>query len=287
MRAVLVSEFTRLDLEVMKEGTSDSVRRNYEKDFFIASLSEPDKVYKAELAKVRRCILNQGVRVVECMRHEAQSFVFRDDDMVIILGDDGAFVNIAKLLDCQKVITIATATKWCGRLMKFNVDTFEKSVAVLLTSDREYVNVSITRAETSLGHTLEAVNDIYVGRLDLRSSRYAVKTVRNGFVSQISSGAIISTGTGSSGWEKSSRVRDTAYRERDLNDSTITLVTRELCYGEDLGVMERLKSVTLRSDDNESRIMADGVLLDSSTLQLPAGATVTITANVRVVKLLI
>jgi hypothetical protein len=285
MRVVLVSELTRLDLEVVKDGTTESVKRNYEKEYFIISLLEPDTMYKAELIKVKRCILNQGINVVECLRHEAQSFIFRDDDIVIILGDDGAFVNIAKLLNHQKVITIATTTKRCGRLMKFSVNAFEKYAVELFAGERECVHVAIARAETSLGHQIEAVNDFYVGRLDLRSSRYSVMNDSDEFVNQISSGVIISTGTGSSGWEKSSRARDGSYFERGLDDDSICVIIRELCSGEDLGVLETDESVTLRSDDNDNRVMADGVLIDSSTLQLPAGSTVTIFPNVRAVSL--
>lgn len=283
MRIVLISELTRLDLEVIKEGTVDSVRRNYEKELFTSDLFLPDTRYKAELVKVRRCILRQGMSIVDCLRHEAQNFIFRDDDMVVILGDDGAFVNIAKLLKNQKVVTIATATKRCGRLMKFDVDTFEKSAATLLAGTGECVRVSIARVETSLGHSLEAVNEFFVGRSDLRSSRYAI--MQTSFIEQVSSGVIVSTGTGSTGWEKSVRLRDSRYRERELDDKGMNVITRELCWGDDVGVLQGVRNVVFRSDDNDTRIVADGVLLDASMLHLPAGATVIITANVRAINL--
>lgn len=285
-RVVLIFEHTRLDLEVSKEGTKDSVSRKYEKAIFESGLLAPDKTYKAELARVRRCIMGCGQSVVECLRNEVQSFVFRDDDMVVILGDDGAFVNTAKLLQNQRVITIATSTKCCSRLMKFTAETFEKSAVNLFAGKSAVVGVSLTRAQTSLGHTLEAVNDLFVGRADLRSSRYAV-LVGSNFVEQVSSGVIVSTGTGSTGWEKSACALDSEYRERDLDDPTVTVVTRELCQGESLGVMRRIKKVTFRSNDNDTRIIGDGVLVDASMLLLPAGATVTITSNVRAVRLCI
>lgn len=285
MRAILIYDLTRLETEVAKEGTPDSVKRNYEEGVFNSDLLIPDKAYKTELSRVRRCILGQGVSVVECFRHEAQGFVFRDDDMVVILGDDGCFVNIAKLLKDQKVVTIATTTKRCGRLMKFDVNTFEKSAVNLFNSKAKCVQVSIARAETSLGHSLEAVNDFFVGRADLRSSRYAI--LQEGFVDQVSSGVILSTGTGSTGWEKSARGKDEDYEERELDDEDLVVVTRELCYGEDFGVLEGVDEVTFRSNDNDTRVVADGVLFDSSMLRLPAGATVTITSNIRSVSLFI
>lgn len=285
MRAILIYDLTRLEIEVAKEGTPDSVKRNYEEGVFDSDLLIPDKTYKAELARVRRCILGQGVSVVECLRHEAQGFVFRDDDMVVILGDDGCFVNIAKLLKDQKVITIATSTKRCDRLMKFTVEAFEKFAVNVFNGKANCIQVSIARAETSLGHSLEAVNDFFVGRADLRSSRYAI--LQEGFADQVSSGVILSTGTGSTGWEKSARGKDEDYVGRALDDEYLTVVTRELCYGEDFGVIEGVDEITFRSNDNDTRVVADGVLFDSSMLRLPAGATVTITSNVRAVNLFI
>lgn len=283
MRVVLITELTRLDLEVMKEGTADSVRRNYEAGVFDADLNQPDKTYKAELAKVRQSIFRQGLSVVDCLRHEAQGFIFRDNDTVVILGDDGAFVNIAKLLGRQKVITVSTSTKHCGRLMKFSDTEFAARASDVLSGKSECVEVSIAKAETSLGHSLEAVNDFFIGRADLRSSRYAI--LQGEFVDQVSSGVIVSTGTGSTGWERSARAHDTDYREREPEDEGLVVVTRELCHGEDFGVLEYVDEVTFRSNDNDTRVVADGVLLDAAMLRMPAGATVTIRANVRSVQL--
>ena len=283
-RVILISERTRLATEIAKEGGEEAVRRNYEKGVFDSDLLHPDRLYKAELLQVRQCISSQGFSLVDCLRHEAQSFVFRDDDIVIILGDDGAFVNIAKLLKSQKVVTIRTETKHCGRLMKFTVESFKKSATSLLSGGSQCIKVSIAKAETSSGHTLEAVSDFFVGRADLRSSRYAVLLGVNAF-SQISSGVIVSTGTGSTGWEKSACLLDDTYKEREPDDEMLTVITRELCYGEYLGTMRHIKSITFRSDDNDTRVLADGVLLDGAMLLLPAGTTVTITANSRAVRL--
>lgn len=285
MRIVLISELTRLDKETAKEGTEDSVRRNYEPRVFIADVKTPHEISLRELSSIRGTLRRLNATVVECLRHEAQSFIFRSDDIVVIHGDDGAFVNIAKSLTSQRVITIATEAKPCGRLMRFTEGSFTKRAASLLGGTCEHMDVSIARAQTSLGHTLEAVNDFFVGRADLRSSRYAI--LQEEFMDQVSSGVIISTGTGSTGWERSARRTSSEYQEREPNDMTLTVTTRELCHGEDLGTLEYLDEITFRSNDNDTRVVADGVLLDASMLLLPAGATVTITANSRSIKLCI
>jgi NAD kinase len=284
-RVVLVSEVTRLGQEIAKEGSLDSVRRKYPEDTFDKDLVRPDGQYKVEYEHVRRALRAYGASVVDCLRHEAQNFVFRDDDVVVILGDDGALVNIAKLLTCQRVITIGTSTKYCGRLMKFTVETFAASLPRFFQKEVSSVHVTIARAVTSLGHSLEAVNDFFVGRADLRSSRYGIERAF-GYVDQISSGVIVSTGTGSTGWEKSVCKNDERYIERPLDDTTLHVVTRELFFGDDLGVLRKVRKVTFRSNDNDTRVIADGVLFDSSMLLLPAGETVTITSNVRSVQLL-
>ena len=287
-RAVLVYELTRLENELRLLVTVDAVRRSYsDRSVFERDVNVPDGHYKVGLMKIRSSIRNCGISISDCLRSESQDFVFRDDDIVIIYGEDGDFVNIAKLLNNQKIITVATPVRKCGRLMIFTVDSFvEKSAEILSAEYQTHEKVSISLAETSTGQRLEAVNDFHVGRTNISSSRYAVLQGET-WIPQTSSGVIFSTGTGSTGWEMSARYRDDKYRTRPLSDHRLCMLTRELCFGDRIQTGYHSSPVVMMSEDLHCRVVADGVLDDAKVLILSSGATVTITPNHRSVRMCI
>jgi hypothetical protein len=62
--------------------------------------------------------------------------------------------------------------------------------------------ISIAKAQLSNGHTLYAVNDFFIGAKTHVSARYRIQMNRRE-ETQSSSGVIVSTGLGSTGWLKS------------------------------------------------------------------------------------
>ena len=281
-RTVLVYELTRLENELRLLATVDAVRRSYPDPIvFTRDVDGTHKCYKAGLERIRSSIRSLGLSIVDCLRSESQDFVFRDDDIVIIYGEDGAFVNIAKLLNNQKIITVATPVRQCGRLMMFTIDSFvERSAEILSTEYQTHEKVSIALAETSTGQKLEAVNDFHIGRTNISSSRYSVLQGET-WTPQTSSGVVFSTGTGSTGWEMSARYGDDKYRIRPLSDRRLCMLTRELCFGDRIPTRYHSSPIVLMSEDLHCRVVADGVLDDAKVLILSSGTTVTITPGYR------
>jgi hypothetical protein len=248
---------------------------------YTCDVEAQDVLYKQSLSQIKKAIIGCGLDISIAIRHDSHRFVFRDDDIVVIFAEDGAFVNIAKFLKSQKVITIATTSRVCGRLMQLSCEEFVNNAKSVLEADiSHYEKVSIARAQTSQGQSIEAVNDFLVGHNDQRSSRYSL-LVNGKLYDQVSSGVAISTGTGSSGWEKSIRRGDTHYQERGFSDRRVCVATRELCYGEYFAPFLVADSVHIISNDEANRVFADGVLDDDCMLRLTPGATVTITPNHR------
>jgi hypothetical protein len=112
-------------------------------------------------------------------------------------------VNTAKYLDGQPVLAVnpdpATIE---GVLLPFSVDQFRFALSLALTGR---VNIRpLTMAEACLedGQTMLALNDLFIGQRTHVSARYRIG-IWDRYEDQSSSGIIVSTGTGSTGWFRS------------------------------------------------------------------------------------
>ena len=111
--------------------------------------------------------------------------------------------NTLKYLDGQPLIGVNPDPKrWDGQLLPFTVRDLDKVVREVLRRRRPTKAVTMAKATLNTGLTLHAVNDFFVGARTHISARYRIqlgKAVEN----HSSSGVIVSTGLGSTGWLKS------------------------------------------------------------------------------------
>lgn len=136
-------------------------------------------------------------------RSDFHSFLFEPEDIVIAVGQDGLVPNLAKYLNQQPLIGVNPAP---GRYEGTLVQCDDASVADLLAgvvADRATIESrAMVEAQLDDGQSLTALNEIYVGHQTHQSSRYVLKhDGRN--ERQSSSGLIIATGTGATGWARS------------------------------------------------------------------------------------
>lgn len=151
--------------------------------------------------KVVRAI-PKDLAVSHLKRDNIRTFPFRLTDLVIAIGPDGLFANIAKYLSGQIVITVDSDPETNdGKLMWHKEKDVEELINRVL-SDKPYdtVNIPLLTAHTerAKGEML-AVNDMLVGRTDQSSARYSL-TIGNTTENQSSSGILVVTGVGSTGW---------------------------------------------------------------------------------------
>jgi NAD kinase len=151
-------------------------------------------------------LLNQSLPEVRCQhidRSFLPNFLFGPKDLVVVLGQDGLVVNTAKYLDGQPLVGInPDPTRFDGILLPF-----EASHAKAVLHDAAVGNYSthdLTMAQASLnnGQSLYAVNDLFIGFATHASARYRIAH-RQQEENQSSSGIIVSTGAGSTGWSRS------------------------------------------------------------------------------------
>lgn len=163
---------------------------------------EESKVYKNSVLS-SFTELQSLARIQQIDREYVPSFIFGDDDIVVVIGQDGLVANTLKYLNGQPLIAInPDPARYDGVLLPFKESDLFSVVRDVLADRRSKNEITMAVAELNDGQNLFAVNDFFIGRQTHVSARYSIKI--NGQVeNQSSSGVIVSTGLGSTGWLKS------------------------------------------------------------------------------------
>jgi NAD kinase len=202
-RIVIVTRATRLEKVLESQNTISQAR------FYVNQLGSDFDEYEAEhnqygdsLRLVRRGMEELGnIQLLD--RKFLPNFMFSPDDMVVVVGQDGLVANTLKYLAGQPVIGInPDSERWDGVLLPFKPADASRIVEETILGRRKYEEVTMARASVQNGQELLAVNDFFIGQKTHTSARYVIKY--GGLKeSQSSSGVIVSTGLGSTGWMKS------------------------------------------------------------------------------------
>jgi NAD kinase len=157
------------------------------------------EAYEGALAALRRA-LPSGVKSQFIERSFLPSFLFGDHDLVVTLGPDGLVVNTAKYVGSQPILPFnPDPARVDGILIPFRVGEAAARVHEVLTGARGTIPVSMVRARLDDGQELHAFNDLFVGSRTHVSARWKI-AVDGKTEEQSSSGLIVSTGAGSTGW---------------------------------------------------------------------------------------
>ncbi|MFC6161471.1 NAD(+)/NADH kinase [Kribbella jiaozuonensis] len=198
-RAVIVHRATELTELVARHGTRQQA------GFFLAGrgrdLAELDARHQAQqdaLATVSAAIPLDWRRAV-AERNDLDRFGFGPEDVVIAVGQDGLVANVAKYLDGQPVIGInPEPARNPGVLVPHEPD----AIADLLVT-RTFAERTMVAASTDDGQQLLALNEVYVGHRTHQSARYRLSSPDALPERQSSSGILVGTSTGSTGWCRS------------------------------------------------------------------------------------
>ena len=203
-RAVLVRRRTELEELLDRHSTRGQA------EFFLRSRGRSlDEVQRAHdcaheaLAAVAARLPEDWARTgVE--RRDLAAFLFAPEDVVIVVGPDGLVANVAKYLRGQVVIGIDPRPgAERGPLVPCDVRTGGELIDRI--ADGESPSVSrrtMVRARLDDGQEVTALNEVYLGHASHQSARYRLDW-RGRREFQSSSGVIVSTGTGATGWSAS------------------------------------------------------------------------------------
>jgi hypothetical protein len=204
-RAVLVHRRTELDELLWRHGTRGQA------DFFLRSrgraIEEAEarhNAIEASIAQVSAAIPADWRRgVVE--RADLPRFGFEAGDLVVVVGQDGLVANLAKYLDGQLVIGINPEPDRNPGVLVPHPPAAAAGVlrSGQLGSGQQGMQLTMVQADTDDGQRLTALNELYVGQPTHQTARYALTGPDGGAEPQASSGLIVSTGTGATGWCRS------------------------------------------------------------------------------------
>jgi NAD kinase len=128
------------------------------------------------------------------------NFLFGNNDLIVALGQDGLVANTAKYVKGLPIIGInPDPLRNDGILLPYTSGTFESGLTAVLGDQFNCKQVTMAQAKTSDGQSLLAFNDLFIGPASHTSARYKI-TYGTLSESQSSSGLIVSTGAGSTGW---------------------------------------------------------------------------------------
>lgn len=202
-KVIIVTRKTRLQELIKKYNTKEQAKFYIEHmgaDFSDYTLE--DAHYQSALELVKSTA-EKYARTQIIDREFVPNMIFGEKDIIVALGQDGLVANVMKYLHGQPLIGVNPDTqRWDGVLLPFVAEEIEGILLKVIGGKYNVKQVTMAKASSKDGQTLYAVNDLFIGINNHTSARYNL-TYRGITENQSSSGIIVSTGLGSTGWYKS------------------------------------------------------------------------------------
>lgn len=202
-RAVFVTRESDYRLLLARHATREQAR------FFlqtrgqsIEALEERDRQLAATLHAARAAVPDDW-RQALVARADLDRFLFGPEDVVVPVGQDGLVANVAKYLAGQPVLGVNPSPDlYDGVLVRVPLarlpDLLRASAAGAAPAERR----TMVEARLDSGEVLLALNEVFVGHRSHQSARYTLQAGEAG-EDQSSSGLIVASGTGATGWARS------------------------------------------------------------------------------------
>ena len=200
-RLVLVTRATPLQEAKARFATREQARFVMERA--CAGSFAPVQSYEDHFQEARERILAAvpgDVKVQELDREFLPNYVFGPHDLVATLGPDGLVVNVAKYLAGQPLVAFnPDPSRIDGVLAPFVAD---HAPGLFRLPAFRLRRLAMARVALADGQELHAVNDLFIGQRTHVSARYRL-AFGGEAEEQSSSGIVVSTGAGSTGWYRS------------------------------------------------------------------------------------
>lgn len=165
-------------------------------------IEERHNIYHEALKTVRENI-PCGIKQQVIERSYLPQFMFDDHDLIVTIGIDGLVVNTAKYLTVQPILAVnPDPSSIDGALLPFDQFSFKTAIDKALKNSAQTKKVTMAEAKLNDGQYILAFNDLFIGQKTHISARYQIQHGEKN-EEQSSSGVIVSTGAGSTGWLKS------------------------------------------------------------------------------------
>ncbi len=267
-RVVFVTRETEYELLIARHATREQAR------FFLRtrgeSLEDVETIHERLQATLRRgrAAVPDGWRQAKVRRADLDRFLFTPDDIVVTVGQDGLIANVAKYLDGQPVLGVNPAPDlYDGVLVRLKVEQLSKLLPAAVENDVATERRTMVEAELDSGERLLALNEIFIGHRSHQSARYEIETAGTSEL-QSSSGVIVTSGTGATGWARSISEATGLVLPLDPQERALAFMVREPFPSRTTGTVLRAgklaeANLTIRSRMNDGgTVFADGMEQD-------------------------
>ncbi|MFK5596304.1 NAD(+)/NADH kinase [Methylobacterium sp. HMF5984] len=136
-------------------------------------------------------------------RVDLDRFLFAPEDVVVTVGQDGLVANVAKYLRDQPVIGVnPDPDLYDGALARIAVGRLPALLPASVAGAAPVERRTMVQGVLDTGERLLALNEIFVGHRSHQSARYRIEAAGTA-EDQSSSGLIVASGTGLTGWARS------------------------------------------------------------------------------------
>jgi NAD kinase len=282
-RVVFVTRETEYELLIVRHATKDQARFFLETRRQNLNDVEDRHISFYQTMQACRAAVRSDWRQTVLKRSDFDRFLFGPEDIIVAIGQDGLVANIAKYLNGQLVIGVnPDPFSYDGILVRFSPTRFCQVIKNGSYVDLSFDERAMVKAELDNGERLLALNEIFVGHNTHQSARYKI-SVHEESENHSSSGLIVASGTGATGWARSMMEASGINLALPPNGTRLGYFVREpfpsVSTGTSIrnGVLAHNEIMTLTSRMNEGGVIfADGIEKDSLSFDWGRVVTVSI-----------
>ena len=218
--AIIIKNKTRLETLIERFNTKAQAK------FYIvrsggdfSDYEKEHEVFQDSLSAVQRN-LSVVLKNKTVDRSFLPAFLFNDKQVVVTVGQDGLVANTAKYVQQIPIIAVnPDPDRFDGVLLPFHTNNFLNAVDKVMNDQYHSKLTSFAEARLNDGQRLLAFNDLFIGATSHVSARYRI-TYNNKTEEHSSSGIIVSTQAGTTGWLSSIFNMSFGIRKFIENDKT-------------------------------------------------------------------
>lgn len=201
--AIIVKNKTRLEALIERFNTRGQAR------FYIEHSGGNYQDYEAEHERFHQSLshvqreLSTVIKNKIIDRSFLPSFIFNPQQLVVVIGQDGLVANTAKYVNDIPIVAVnPDSERYDGVLLPFNPQNLIIGIEQVMKNKYSSRWCSFAEAKINDGQRLLAFNELFIGVASHTSARYKI-SFQNKREEQSSSGIIVSTKAGSTGWMSS------------------------------------------------------------------------------------
>ena len=263
--AIIVKNKTRLESLIERFNTKAQAK------FYIERMGGDFADYELEHDTFYTSLNSLQQQLSKVIKHKiversfVSSFIFSEKNVIVVIGQDGLVANTAKYSNEIPIVAVNPDTgRYDGVLLPFTPNDFVYAVEGVINNRFNVKTVTFAEASLNDGQRILAFNELFIGASSHISARYKISYDQVS-EEQSSSGLIVSTQAGSTGWLSS--VFNMAYGvtgmfEKNLKPKRPKVKDNELLFA----VREPFKSIKTQTGITAGRIRGSNHLVVESLM---------------------